>query len=185
MKYSLFIYSLTIFAVPAYGFYEGTVHWEPNPDPTVVEMRIYQISNSGENIAGYTAFPYSNLTGTFTILDGCAKIYGKAYTTGGELSSASNTLVVPCVCNNCKGTITPPLDTSSSEKQDGRITALSEKALTFNVKKGRPYTVQCCTNLASGNWEFLTTLATEYDGQVNYAIDTSEHRSCFYRVIPQ
>lgn len=176
---------MSFYTLITLGYYEGTVYWESSPEPSVNEMRIYQVSNTGENIAGYAAFPYSARSGTFIILDGCIKIYGKAYTTSGESSAASNMLDVSCLCEECEqppyeGGTNPPVP----PPEDGRISAISSQSLTFSAEKGKYYLVECCTDLNQGNWEFLTIISTEFSGDVNYSIDTSEHDTCYYRVIP-
>lgn len=161
------------------------MHWEPNPDAAVVEMRVFQISNTGENIAGYAAFPYSAQSGTFIILNGCKQIFGKAYTAAGRSSLASNALEIPCLCGDCGQ---PPYSIGFENpppiSDDGRISAISSQALTFSAEKNKFYKVECCTDLITGNWEFLTILSPEFKGDINYAIDTSAHDSCYYRVIP-
>lgn len=176
---------MSFYTLTTLGYYEGTVHWEPTLDPSVVEMRIYQVAHSGENIAGYASFPSSALSGTFIILNGCKSIHGIAYTSTGKSSDASNSLEIPCLCGDCGS---PPysigFENPVPPSQDGRITSLSSQAISFLAEKGTYYHVECCNSLTEGNWKTLTIIEPSFNGDLNYAIDTSAHDTCFYRVTP-
>jgi hypothetical protein len=164
---------------------EATVTWKPNPHRGVIEMRIYQISQTGANIAGYNAFPYQDLKGTFTVLDGCTEIYGRAYTSAGKLSVESNILRMPCLCRECKGTIPQIRVKSRGRDSDGRIKALGDDTLTFISRRNAFYKIYCRPDLSKGDWEFVGAITSRDAGHVDFTIEPMEGTSCFYTMIRQ
>jgi hypothetical protein len=181
MSYNTTLVALLLSTSATLGFYEATVSWEPNPYPETLEMRIYQVTHKGESIAGYSTFPYADLSGTFNIANGCVEVFGRAYTMGGLLSEDSNLLSIPCLCPDCWDPDNPP-PTSTVE---GHITGISSTGLTFNVLIDQVYDVYCNTNLSSGNWDMLYSVTASCNGSLEVAIDTSQHKTCFYKIIPQ
>ena len=163
----------------AFGGYNASITWKPSTDPNASTMRIYQITQGTESIAGYSSFPYSNLEGTFELAVGCVEIYGKAYNESeGTLSAPSNVLAIGCQCTDC---ITQP----SPDTLDGEIMNLDAKTLVFKGTQGMTYDIYERNSLITGDWKLIGTHSAPFDGVVGYVIDTTEHLSCFYTVRPR
>jgi hypothetical protein len=163
----------------AFGGYNASITWEPSTDANVSTLRIYQITQGSESIAGYSSFPYGNLEGTFELALGCVEIYGKAYNDSeGKLSAPSNVLAIGCLCIDCK---TEP----SQDTQDGEIMNLDAKTLVFKGSEGVTYDIYQRQSLIAGDWNLVGTHSAPFDGVVGYVIDTTEHASCFYTVRPR
>jgi hypothetical protein len=174
---------LFLTASQAIGAYDATVTWNPSTDPEVSTMRIYQVIQEGESIAGYSSFPYANLEGTFELAAGCIEIYGRAYNANnGQLSDNSNTLSVPCVCPDCKGY--DDIDPAPPVFVEGKITGLDANTLTFQAFGGTTYEILGRPSLLTGEWTSLGSHQAGFDGLVTYPIDTSMHPAYFYIVRP-
>jgi hypothetical protein len=172
---------LFLSVIVAFGEYDATVTWEPSINPEVSTMRIYQIAQEGESIAGYSSFPYANLQGTFKLAVGCIEIYGRAYDANTEqLSENSNAISVPCVCPDCKGY--DEFNDSPIITEDGTITGLDANKLTFQVSVGTTYEILGRPDLLSGGWVSLGSHQATADGLVEYPIDTTQHPTYFYKV---
>jgi hypothetical protein len=170
-----------------FGNQEATVTWDPSPDPLVTRMRIYQIVQGEESVAGYYSFPYTDLSGTFELAEGCVQVYGRAYApSSGLVSDASNMLAIPCICPECSTPGDAEIPTAIPPgSQEALITGISADTLSFNATSGTMYEVYGRQNLSSGTWEFIGILSAAADGTMQYPIDTSLHDSCFYTVRPR